>query len=81
MSEERLRKDINSLKRLTNGYMPEYHQDIENVLDRLEQLQQENQQLKSVIDKIRAYINNIPYKDLEPIEVQVISKILDKVKE
>ena len=35
--------------------------------------------LEKVLDEIRAYINNIPYKDLEPIEVQVISKILDKV--
>ena len=41
--------------------------DIENVLNTL--------------DEIRAYINNIPFKDLEPIEVKVISKILDKVKE
>lgn len=41
----------------------------------------ENHHLKSILDEIRKYINNISYKDLEPIEVQVISKILDKVKE
>jgi SMC interacting uncharacterized protein involved in chromosome segregation len=82
MSEERLRKDINRLKLLTNGCIPEYHQDIENVLDRLEQY-------KFVLDEIRELLNEtFVYGDewhwdsgairdyLEDIE-----KLLDKVKE
>ena len=50
MSEERLRKDINRLKQLTNGCIPEFHQDIEDVLDRFEQL-------KEVIEEVREYVN------------------------
>lgn len=77
MSEERLRKDINRLKRLTNGCMSEYHQDIEDVLDRLEQY-------KSVLDEIREQLKferKIALSLNKPYTVSVIDKLLDKVKE
>lgn len=44
-------------------------------------LQKENDKYKSILDEIREYVDNLPFKDLIPIEVKVIKKILDKVKE
>lgn len=44
-------------------------------------LQEKNNKLESELDEIREYIDNLPFKDLIPIEVKVINKILDKVKE
>ena len=48
MSEERLWEDINRLKRLTNGVIPEFHQDIEDVLNKLDLY-------KEVIEEVREY--------------------------
>lgn len=55
MSEERLRKDINRLKQLTNGCIPEFHQDIEDVLDRFEQL-------KEMFEDSKTYSKQFLYK-------------------
>lgn len=74
MSEERLRKDINRLKQLTNGCIPEFHQDIEDVLDRFEQL-------KEVIEEVRQLVNNSKLSYLATSNLpDDLLQILDKVK-
>lgn len=54
--------------------------DIEAVIDFTEynNLITENQKLKSTLEKINNYINNLPFKDLIPVEVKVIKKIIEE---
>lgn len=68
-----------------NQQLKEDIKDLDNQKEMMFKNMQLNQlkvcELAKVLDEIREYVDNLPFKDLIPIEVKVIKKILDKVKE
>lgn len=77
---EKDQKEVANLIRFKNEV--KYHdQEFEKLLNQYIELSRGYDKLQSVLDEIREYIDNLPFKDLIPIEVKVIKKILDKAKE
>lgn len=76
MSKERLEYLMNQ-----TYYNYLYTDEAQELIDYINQLQQENQQLKSVLDEIRDVLNNqMDYREFVDV-VNAIEEILDKVKE
>ena len=60
------------------GELEDLENENKHLLELQKDMDKQYEKLESVIYEIRKYINQLPYDDLKPIEIQVIEYILNK---
>ena len=60
------------------GELEDLESENKHLLELQKYMDKQYEELESVIYEIRKYINQLPYDDLKPIEIQVIEYILNK---